>query len=101
MGFSKFAVFALLMLAASGVIDAKYQPITTGPIMSEELLKAEVKALASLREIERSVIASKLMQKLIRTEDKCSPPGAACGRSEDCCSGACVPHPFMFIIVCQ
>nr|4AOQ_D Chain D, TRYPSIN INHIBITOR 3 [Spinacia oleracea]4AOQ_E Chain E, TRYPSIN INHIBITOR 3 [Spinacia oleracea]4AOQ_F Chain F, TRYPSIN INHIBITOR 3 [Spinacia oleracea] len=37
-------------------------------------------------------------------EDKCSPSGAICsgaGPPEQCCSGACVPHPILRIFVCQ
>ncbi|KNA13658.1 hypothetical protein SOVF_114660 [Spinacia oleracea] len=106
MGFSKFAVFALFMLAASAVIDAKYEARTTASIMTEQLLEAEVKALASLREVERGFANSKLKQNLMMrtTEDKCSPSGAICsgfGPPEQCCSGACVPHPILRIFVCQ
>ncbi|KNA13657.1 hypothetical protein SOVF_114650 [Spinacia oleracea] len=106
MSFSKFAVFALFMLATSGVIDAKYQPRSSGSIMTEELLEAEVKALASLREVERAVIASKLKQNLMMrtTEDNCIKSGTICsgfGPPEQCCSGACVPHPIIKMFVCQ
>ncbi|KNA12060.1 hypothetical protein SOVF_129340 [Spinacia oleracea] len=91
------------MLAASAVIDAKYEARTTASIMTEELLKAEVKAMSSLREVERAV-ASKLKQNVMMTEDKCSPSGNICsgfGPPEQCCSGACVPHPILRIFVCQ
>ncbi|XP_021724055.1 uncharacterized protein LOC110691436 [Chenopodium quinoa] len=107
LGYSKFAVFAFLMLTASAVIDAKFQPIirsttSTPKIMSQELLEAEVKALASLREAEQA-IALNLKQKLHENRLGCSPSGSICsggGPPDQCCSGACIPHPIKRIFYC-
>ncbi|XP_021718952.1 uncharacterized protein LOC110686657 [Chenopodium quinoa] len=107
LGYSKFAVFAFLMLTASAVIDAKFQPIirssTTPKIMTQELLEAEVKALASLREAEQA-IALNLKQKLYTNGLDCFPLGSICsgfGPPDQCCSGACVPHPIKRIFYCD
>ncbi|KMT10493.1 hypothetical protein BVRB_5g116170 [Beta vulgaris subsp. vulgaris] len=103
LSYYKVAVVAFFMLTASAMAmtGAKIQPITSTQTVSNGLLEAEIKALTALKQVEKA-ISSDLKQKLMG-EEECAPSGHICsgfGPPEQCCSGACVPHPMLRIFVC-
>ncbi|KNA12326.1 hypothetical protein SOVF_126960 [Spinacia oleracea] len=106
----KLAILAFLMLTAS--VDAKLLPRSTTKITKEEL-SAEIEAMMEFKEVENNSVNSifgneknnvKLYRKLMQSQDsECSPSGRVCsggGPPQQCCSGACVPHPRLKVFVC-
>ncbi|XP_057517704.1 uncharacterized protein LOC130798647 [Amaranthus tricolor] len=105
LGYSKFAFVAFLFLtvASAAVMDARIQEVTSGKMLQQKLgLEAEIRALASLKTMERG-LASNIKKNFMGVFDEhCAPAGTPCaGIDEICCSGSCIPHPRGFrILVC-
>uniref|UniRef100_A0A803LUE2 Trypsin inhibitor domain-containing protein n=1 Tax=Chenopodium quinoa TaxID=63459 RepID=A0A803LUE2_CHEQI len=97
LGRRKLAILAFLTLIASVAVHGK---VTTNKHYKKEF---DEKGVYSIYEDEKSLDSSQQLIMMPKDDYDCMPSGDVCsgdGPPEQCCSGACVPHPTLRVFVC-